>query len=133
MLPKEFRLRKDKDIEKVIKKSKRLVTKNFKVYVHLRENGKKLYSPRFAFIVPKKLAKSAVKRNRARRKVVGILSKYLSGYFGKSKQNLIISDLAGKDIILYFRSLLTENGKGVVQHELKNEIQELLDFATQVK
>lgn len=65
MLPKENRLRKEKDHNKVYRKGRR-DTCNFFVLLSLTREDKKLPS-RFSFVVSKKVDKRAVARNRIRR------------------------------------------------------------------
>ena len=72
-LPKDKRLKRKKDFERVFKKG-RAVKGNF-LFAKYMENG--LGFPRFAFIVSSKVAKSAVARNRVRRVLSEISRPYL--------------------------------------------------------
>jgi len=63
MLPKQNRLRKEKEIKDVLKNGKIFKTPYFNLYI--KEN--QLSKPRFAFLVPKKFFKKAVKRNEIKR------------------------------------------------------------------
>jgi len=82
MLPKENRLRKEKDHNKVYKKGHRY-TCPFFVLLSLPRENKELPS-RFSFVVSKKVDKRAVARNRIRRvlkeSVRAKLPKIINGY-----------------------------------------------------
>ncbi len=73
MLPKEHRLRLDKDIKTLFSKGKSV----FGLCVGVKFRLNRLSVSRFAIVVGTKVAKRAVVRNRVRRQLRGILYKHL--------------------------------------------------------
>lgn len=74
MLPKEHRLRLDKDIKTLFSKGKSV----FGLCVGVKYRPNRLLVSRFAVVVGTKVSKRAVVRNRVRRQLRGILFRYLS-------------------------------------------------------
>lgn len=73
MLSAQYRLRKKRDIEAVLKRGRSAYTPN--ISVRLAKN--QLGVSRFAFVTGLKVSKSAVKRNRVRRRLREITRKHL--------------------------------------------------------
>lgn len=65
MLPKEYRLKRKKDFEKVLRKGK-LLAKNFLILKTVKNN---LKTSRIGVVVSRKVSKKAVLRNKAKRKI----------------------------------------------------------------
>lgn len=76
MLPKENRLKKKKDFERLFKKGKSF-REDFLV---LRVNRNNLNKNRFGFIVSKKISKKAVVRNKIKRQLREIVRKEINNY-----------------------------------------------------
>ena len=74
MLPKEYRLRLEKDIKTLFSKGKSV----FGLCVGVKFRPNRLSVSRFAIVVGTKVAKRAVVRNRVRRQLRGILFRHLS-------------------------------------------------------
>ena len=83
MLPKENRLQKNREFQKIFRKSFTTNTKNliFKVYKNPSRTGRKC---RFGFVVSNKIEKRATKRNALRRRLrkitYNLLSEFSFGY-----------------------------------------------------
>ena len=73
MLPREYRLRHDKDIKTLFAKSKSV----FGIYVGIKFTKNKLDVSRFAVVVGTKVSKKAVDRNRLKRQVRAIIHERL--------------------------------------------------------
>lgn len=65
MLPKEYRLKRKKDFEKVLRRGK-LLAKNFLILKTVKNNLKTI---RIGVVVSRKVSKKAVLRNKAKRKI----------------------------------------------------------------
>jgi len=76
MLPKENRLKKKKDFEKLFKEGKSFKEK----FLILRINKNDLDNNRFGFIVSKKISKKAVVRNKIKRQLREIVRKDINNY-----------------------------------------------------
>jgi len=70
MLPKEYRLTKSQEIKRVYFEGQRNKKGVFRI--NYKKNNEKC--PRFAFVVPNKVAKQATKRNRIKRQLRSIIS-----------------------------------------------------------
>lgn len=73
MLPKEYRLRQEKDIKALFANSKSV----FDVCIGLRYRKNTLNLSRFAVVVGTKVSKKAVDRNKIRRRIRSVLQKRL--------------------------------------------------------
>ena len=76
MLPKENRLKKKKDFEKLFKEGKSFREK----FLVLKINENNLNNNRFGFIVSKKISKKAVTRNKIKRQLREIIRKEINNY-----------------------------------------------------
>ena len=76
MLPKENRLKKKKDFEKLFKEGKSFKEK----FLVLKVNNNNLDDNRFGFIVSKKISKKAVVRNKIKRQLREIVRKEINNY-----------------------------------------------------
>jgi len=76
MLPKENRLKKKKDFEKLFKEGKSFSEK----FLVLKINKNNLNNNRFGFIVSKKISKKAVARNKIKRQLREIVRKEINNY-----------------------------------------------------
>ena len=76
MLPKENRLKKKKDFEKLFKEGKSFSEK----FLVLKINKNNLNNNRFGFIVSKKISKKAVTRNKIKRQLREIVRKEINNY-----------------------------------------------------
>lgn len=74
MLPKEYRLRLEKDIKTLLSRGKSV----FGLSMGVKFRPNRLSVSRFAIVIGTKVAKRAVVRNRVRRQLRGILFKHLS-------------------------------------------------------
>jgi ribonuclease P protein component len=117
MLPKENRLRRKKDFEKVLKFGKGLRQKV--LFLKTAKNG--LSQSRFGFIISKKTAKKAVERNKIKRHLREIIWHSLGGIkigydavfiaypaikeLGFRERELLLIDILGKTRLLENRSL----------------------------
>lgn len=86
MLPKENRIKKEKEIEKVFKQSKRFC-QGFLV-LKIAENA--LGVPRFGFIVSKKVSKKSSLRNKIKRRLRGLVRARLKK-ITRNTDNLLIA------------------------------------------
>ena len=76
MLPKENRLKKKKDFEKLFEEGKSFREK----FLALKINKNSLNNNRFGFIVSKKVSKKAVMRNKIKRQLREIVRKEIDNY-----------------------------------------------------
>ncbi len=89
MLTKENRLIKQRDFERVFKQGK--YCKQDLVFLRVEKNNKDV--SRFGFVVPKKVSKKAVVRNRIKRRMREIIRKRLSGI--KKGVDVVLSAVPG--------------------------------------
>lgn len=64
MLPSQYRIKKKKDFENILKRGQTIIGRFFFIKIIYKKRDKRL---RFAFVFPIKLEKSACKRNRVKR------------------------------------------------------------------
>ena len=76
MLPKEHRLRHEKDIKALFAQSKSV----FDVFLGIKYKKNKLKQSRFAVVVGTKVSKKAVDRNKIKRRIRSVLSKHLEEF-----------------------------------------------------
>ena len=87
MLPKKYRLRKRKEIEKIFKEGK---SKNLNlVFIRFLKNN--LGYPRFCFIVSKKVSNKATKRNKVKRLLREVVRKEILPTLETNYDYLIIA------------------------------------------
>ena len=84
MLPKDYRLRLDKDIKMLFSQGKSI----FGVIIGVKYKPNHLKNSRFAIVIGKKISKKAVIRNRLRRQISAILYEELKKF--KINYDLII-------------------------------------------
>lgn len=89
MLPKENRLKREKDFERVFKKGKRFKGR----FLFLRVLKSDLSESRFGFIVSKKISKKAVVRNKIKRRLREIIRSKLLDV--KGGFDILIISLSG--------------------------------------
>lgn len=75
MLPKSYRLTKEKDFTAVYKKAKSVFTTSLVLKYVRRRDSKKNENSRFGFVVSKKTAKKAAVRNKIKRRLRAIIEK----------------------------------------------------------
>lgn len=73
MLPKKFRLNKNRDIRRVIQKGVRVSVADLRLQYLV---GNRLNHPRFTVLVSTKICKSAVKRNLLKRRIKSLLIEF---------------------------------------------------------
>lgn len=112
MLPKENRLKKKKDFDRVFSRGKALSTLLFLV----RSVVNDLEVPRFGFILSKKVSNKAVVRNRIRRVVRGAVEKKID------------KEMKGIDVIFTVKSTVI-NRTAV---EIRAEVNRILDSLFQI-
>lgn len=91
MLPKENRLKKRKDFERIFKKGKAIIDK----FLFLKFFKNNLKNSRFGFIVSLKVSKKSTTRNRIKRQLKAIIKENLSDI----KLGLDVIIVAGTEII----------------------------------
>jgi ribonuclease P protein component len=104
-LPKEFRLKKRKNFEKIKNKGQKVHTP---LFVALILKGQK-EGPKFGFVVSKKIDKKAVGRNKIRRR----LSEAVKGLLSEMRKDIFV-------ILLTKRNIKNAN-----YQEIKNEIKNI--------
>ena len=111
MLAKNNRLKKTKEIERVVKEGRKIVSRNFLVYF-LSENT---YSyPRFAFSVSKKVAKKAVLRNKIKRWLREI-----------TRKEIIPTLKINADFLVVAKKEIIEANYQIIEKELKETFKKI--------
>ena len=117
MLPKQNRLTKDSEIKTVFKKSKKVSSDFFEIYLHNRASLHKNELPRFSFVISTKVHKHAVKRNMLKRQL-------------RAAINIILKDgirsLLGKDFVIRVKPGYFEISNRYSATELITELKGLL-------
>ena len=106
MLKRSYRLRKDRDFQKLYRNGRRYTTPHFVVYYL----ASRFENTQVGFVVSKKVAKNAVVRNKLRRRASAVIE----GYYPKISKPMHIIVLIRKDF-----SVLSST-------ELNTEINQLL-------
>jgi ribonuclease P protein component len=75
MLPKQYRLTKNRDIRRVMQKGRKLSVPDVRLQYLI---GNKLNHPRITVLVSTKINKSAVKRNLLKRRIKSLLIEYIN-------------------------------------------------------
>lgn len=110
MLKRAYRLRKDRDFQKIYRKGQRRTSPNFTLYYL----PTKFAVTQVGFVVSKKVSKSAVVRNRLRRRATAIVEE-LYAHIQPSKQVII---------------LIRQDFSAMIPQELKKELHNLLKIVT---
>ena len=105
MIPRKYRLRLERDFKQAFKGGKRFYFRDFAVLVNTNEKG---YS-RFAFIIGKKAVKSAVRRNRIKRRIREACRLQLH----------LFKDL-GYDIVIFCKPSIEHQNFQELQHQITN-------------
>lgn len=109
MLPAENRLRKAKDIERVYKKGRRYKCPLFLLITLAREKSD--FPTRYAIVISKRTAPSAVQRNRGKRVLHGLIRPLLH------RQEI------GHDVIVVVSAKFFEKKSDEIEKELKTALE----------
>lgn len=106
MLKRSYRLRKDRDFQKLYKSGQRHSSPNFTLYYL----ASKLEYSRVGFVVSKKVSKSAVVRNKLRRRTTAVLESVYSDLVQSFDMIILIrrdfNNLSPQDLQAELRALL---------------------------
>ncbi|PIW36629.1 MAG: ribonuclease P protein component [Candidatus Kerfeldbacteria bacterium CG15_BIG_FIL_POST_REV_8_21_14_020_45_12] len=109
MLPADYRLRHPRDFERIYKEGKTLRTALFRLKT--RPNG--LLQTRVGIVVPNKIIKSAVARNRTKRQIRNVF------------EELILSLQSGYDIVALAQPGISEASHAAIKQDLVSALSKI--------